>query len=159
GRIHARVFELGESQVGFVADHQCDALGGRLRPGGQHGENQCKKCNKKRREQATPVLSVRPQSAAGSNGRQGKFSLGCRISFACGCEARSASNLVRRRCYRLPRGASPAKRTASSAALNSALAFCRHSACSALGLLSATMPAPACTCITPSLTSAVRSTM
>src|SRR6266849_9138183 len=52
-----------------------------------------------------------------------------------------------------------AKRTASSAALNRARALSRISWCSAAGSLSATTPQPACTTISPSLTTAVRSTM
>src|SRR5215831_4830601 len=58
-----------------------------------------------------------------------------------------------------PRQVALAKRFASSAARNSALALSTHSCCSDLGLESATMPAPACTYMVPSLISAVRSTM
>jgi Transposase domain (DUF772) len=61
--------------------------------------------------------------------------------------------------YHCPRRAALAKRLASSAARNSALALFTHSCCSAFGLESATMPAPACTYMVPSLTSAVRSTI
>src|SRR5262245_58142006 len=57
------------------------------------------------------------------------------------------------------RRAALAKRLASSAARNSAFALSTHSCCSDLGLESATMPAPACTYILPSLMSAVRRTM
>src|SRR5256885_1590311 len=62
------------------------------------------------------------------------------------------------RCY-CPRLAALAKRRASSAARNSAFALLTHSCCSNAGSESATMPAPACTYITPSFTNAVRSTM
>src|SRR5690349_12463856 len=58
-----------------------------------------------------------------------------------------------------PRTERPAKRTASSAALNRALALFTHSVCSLSGTLSATTPAPAWTYILPSLTIAVLSTM
>src|SRR5512139_1989278 len=58
-----------------------------------------------------------------------------------------------------PRLAALAKRRASSAARNSAFALLMHSCCSKSGSLSATMPAPACTYILPSLINAVRSTM
>src|SRR5205085_7451354 len=58
-----------------------------------------------------------------------------------------------------PLPARPAKRTASSAARNSAFALLMHSMCSLSGMLSATTPAPACTYILPSLTIAVLSTM
>src|SRR5262245_39357059 len=58
-----------------------------------------------------------------------------------------------------PLPARPAKRTASSAARNSAFALLTHSMCSDLGTLSATRPAPACTYILPSLTMAVLSMM
>src|SRR6185312_5152956 len=58
-----------------------------------------------------------------------------------------------------PRLAALANLRASSAARNSALALLMHSCCSVSGSLSATMPAPACTYILPSLISAVRKTM
>src|SRR5215510_2091441 len=58
-----------------------------------------------------------------------------------------------------PLRAALAKRLASSAARNNALALSTHSCCSDFGLESATMPAPACTYITPSLIRAVRRTM
>src|SRR4029078_4813005 len=58
-----------------------------------------------------------------------------------------------------PRLAALANRRASSAARNKAFALLMHSCCSKSGLLSATMPAPACTYILPSFTSAVRSAM
>src|SRR5665213_612119 len=61
--------------------------------------------------------------------------------------------------YHCPRLTALAKRRASSAARNRALALLMHSCCSLSGFESATMPAPACTYILPSLTSAVRSTM
>src|SRR6185312_11197629 len=64
----------------------------------------------------------------------------------------------RRRPY-CPRLLVLAKRRASSAARKRALALFTHSCCSACGLLSATMPAPACTYMVPFFTSAVRSTM
>jgi hypothetical protein len=56
-------------------------------------------------------------------------------------------------------GLPPVNLAASSAATNRARALFSHSFCSSSGLESATMPAPACTCILPSLMSAVRSTM
>src|SRR5579872_1163419 len=58
-----------------------------------------------------------------------------------------------------PRLAALAKRRASSAARNRALALLMHSCCSNSGTLSATMPAPAWTYILPSFTKAVRKTM
>src|SRR6186997_14377 len=58
-----------------------------------------------------------------------------------------------------PRFAALANRRASSAARNKAFALLMHSCCSKSGSLSATIPAPACTYILPSFTSAVRSTM
>ena len=58
-----------------------------------------------------------------------------------------------------PRRELVANRTASSAALHRAPALFTHSRCSYSGTLSATMPAPAWTCICPSFTMAVRSTM
>src|SRR5262245_20252899 len=58
-----------------------------------------------------------------------------------------------------PRRAVLANRLASSAARKSAFALSTHSCCSDFGLESATMPAPACTYIIPSLIRAVRSTM
>src|SRR5436853_165554 len=58
-----------------------------------------------------------------------------------------------------PRLTALAKRRASSAARNKAFALLMHSCCSKLGSLSATIPAPAWTYITPSLISAVRRTM
>src|SRR5512144_86102 len=53
-----------------------------------------------------------------------------------------------------PRLAALANRRASSAARNKAFALLMHSCCSKSGLLSATIPAPACTYILPSFTSA-----
>src|SRR5208337_3403318 len=55
-----------------------------------------------------------------------------------------------------PRFPCAAKRTASSAARNSARALLMHSACSAAGEESWTMPAPAWTCIFPSFTTEAR---
>src|SRR5690606_36130254 len=58
-----------------------------------------------------------------------------------------------------PNPGSAAMRAASRAAASSAAALASHSRCSSAGSLSATMPAPAWTCITPSFTTAVLSTM
>src|SRR5690606_23025382 len=58
-----------------------------------------------------------------------------------------------------PKPASLACTTASRAAANRAPALASHSRRSAAGSESATMPAPAWTCIIPSFTTAVRSTM
>src|SRR5207244_12472438 len=58
-----------------------------------------------------------------------------------------------------PRRPALAKRWASSAARNSAFDLLMHSCCSAEGSESATMPAPVCTYMRPSLASAVLSTM
>src|SRR5580700_4151630 len=58
-----------------------------------------------------------------------------------------------------PRPAALAKRRASSAARNSALALSTHSCCSRAGSESATIPAPAWTYMVPSLIRAVRRTM
>src|SRR6185369_14845745 len=62
-------------------------------------------------------------------------------------------------CGYWPRLATLAKRRASSAARNKAFALLMHSCCSKSGSLSATMPAPACTYMVPSLVRAVRRTM
>ena len=49
--------------------------------------------------------------------------------------------------------------SASSIAVSSAASFFRHSSCSSAGTESATIPAPACRCATPSLSTIVRIAM
>lgn len=93
------------------------------------------------------------RSAASRIGR--RVGLGSRFGLRPRSSGGSGSGIRRRRCVRV--GAHGARNPeAAATARTTAAALLTVSSCSLLGTESATIPAPACTCATPSTMTAVR---